>query len=517
LNEVRLADLLSGLSAVTDLGMGEQVGSAARACLLARWLADAAGFSDEDARDVYYTSLLQHIGCTAYSHESSRYFGDEQSVKRATQVTNFNDPKDIFLGYLPTITKNAPAHARARTFRSALVSSRSITDGYMLAACEVGFNMARRLGLSAGVQEGLLHIFESWNGKGRPRRLKGDAISPAARVAHVTHYASLFDRLKGPEAAVDAVAKRAGGYLDPRLVEIFLDRGPKLLAKLADTDVLERLCEDEPTPHLVAPEWRIDELLRAFGDVVDLKAPCFHGHAAAASTLAEGAAERLGLSKDEVVVCRRAACVIDVGRAAIPNGIWERAGTLHTHEWSQVRLHPYHSEQVLERSEVLRSLAPLSGAHHERLDGTGYFRGSGAAALPAPARILGVADAYAAMTEPRPHRAALSAEHAADELRRHAHDGLFDPDVVESVLEAAGHPKEKVRREWPMGLSDRQVEVLRLVADGHSNRAIGEALHISPRTAEHHVQDVYAKIGVSSRAAAAMFAMEHGLYGPKNW
>jgi hypothetical protein len=181
MEELRLADLLVGLSAVTDLGMGQPIGSAARAGLLARWIADAAGFSDEDARDVYYTSLLQHIGCTAYSHESARFFADEQSVKQATQVTNFNDPKDIFLGYLPAITKAAPQGSRARTLRSALVSSRAITDGYMLSACEVGFTMARRLGLSPGVQEGLLHIFESWNGKGRPRKLTGEAISRAAR------------------------------------------------------------------------------------------------------------------------------------------------------------------------------------------------------------------------------------------------------------------------------------------------------------------------------------------------
>jgi DNA-binding NarL/FixJ family response regulator len=121
------------------------------------------------------------------------------------------------------------------------------------------------------------------------------------------------------------------------------------------------------------------------------------------------------------------------------------------------------------------------------------------------------------MIEARPHRPALPEERAADELRRSAREGKLDPDVVVAVLEVAGHATAKVRRNWPMGLTDRQVEVLRLVAEGHSNRGIAERLHVSPRTAEHHVQDVYAKIGVSSRAAAAMFAMEHNLVGPKNW
>ncbi|MCA1832175.1 MAG: HD domain-containing phosphohydrolase [Actinomycetota bacterium] len=517
MKELRLADLLVGLSAVTDLGMGQPIGSAARACLLAVRLAEIAGLSDVEARDVYYTSLLQHIGCTAFSHESARFFADEQSVKQATQVTDFNDPKDIFLGYVPTITKAAPPGERGRTLLSALVSSRGITDGYMLSACEVGFNMARRLGLSEGVQQGLLQIFESWNGKGRPRKLKGEAISKASRVALVAHYASLFDRMGGSAASTAAIKKRSGGYLDPSLAETFCDHAETLLSDLATVDVLKTLCAEEPKPELVSPQWRIDETLRAFGDVVDLKAPYFHGHAAAVSSLSERAAERLGLSAEEVAGARRAGCVADVGRAAIANGIWEQPRALHSSEWALVRLHPYHTEQVLDRSETLAPLAPLAGAHHERLDGSGYYRRSAASALPISTRIIAAADSYAAMVEPRPHRAAMTRERAAEELRSHARAGEFDPDVVDALLEAAGHATSRVRRDWPMGLSDRQVEVLRLVADGHSNRAIAEQLHISARTAEHHVQDVYAKIGVSSRAAAALFAMEHNLLGPKDW
>ena len=513
MGELRLADLIVGLSAVTDLGMAQPLGSAARAALLATWLAELAGLSDEDGRDVYYTSLLQHIGCTAYSHESSRYFADEQSVKQETQTTNFNDPKEIFLNYVPTITKRAPAGARARTLRSAIVSSRSITDGYMLSACEVGFNMARRLGLSRGVQEGLLHVFESWNGKGRPRKLKGEAISQAARITHVAHYASLFERLHGVDASIAAVRKRSGGYLDPSLAMTFCEHAPKLLARLSQVDVLETLCAEEPQPRLAVPEWRLDETLQAFGDVVDLKAPYFHGHASAVSSLASGAAQRLGLTTDDQDLVRRAGFVGDVGRAAVANGIWERPGAFHSDDWSQVHLHPYHTEQVLLRSEPLAHLAPIAGAHHERVDGSGYYRRSTAAGLSIPARIIAAADAYAAMIEPRPHREALTPERAAEELRA----GAFDRDVVDAVLAVAGHRVTTRRREWPLGLSDRQVEVLRLVANGASNRAIAEQLYISPRTAEHHVQDVYSKIGVSSRAAAALFAMEHDLLGPKDW
>jgi len=515
--ELRLAEILVGLSAVTDIGMGQPVGAAARACILAAWLARSANFSDDDARDVYYTSLLQHIGCTAYSHESALFFADEQSVKQATQVTNFNDVKDIFLGYIPTITKNAPAGERIHTLRSALVQSRSITDGYMRSGCEVGFNMARRLGLSPGVQLGLLHIFESWNGKGRPSRLKGESISPATRLAHVAGYGSLFDRIGGVDAAISAVRKRAGGYLDPSLADHFCRHAQELLSELSAVDALDALGAAEPKPFMVVPEWHLDELLRAFGDVVDLKAPYFHGHASTVSSLCEKAAERMGLGADDVTAVRRAGFVADLGRAAIANGIWERSGPLRSDEWSQVRLHPYHSEQVLLRSPSLAPLAPVAGAHHERLDGSGYYRQSTASSLPATARILAAADVYAAMIEPRPHRDALPPGKAADELGVAAREGLLDGDAVAAVLTVAGQSVPSVKREWPAGLSDRQVDVLRLVSEGFSNREIAERLHISTRTAEHHVQDVYAKIGGSSRAAAALFAMEHHLLGPKDW
>jgi len=517
MSELRLAEILVGLSAVTDLGMGQPQGAAAKACLLATSLARAVNLPDQEVHDVYYTSLLQHIGCTAYSHESAAFFADEQSVKRATQVTNFNDMRDIFFGYIPSITRNAPAGARARTFRSALLKSGSITDGYTISNCEVGSSMARRLSLFPGVEQGLLHIFEWWNGKGRPQHLKGETIATAARVAHVAGYGALFDRLGGPDAAIAAVRKRSGGYLDPGLAENFCEQAPKLLAELSSVDVHEGLRHAEPKPHLTIPEHRLDEVLKAFGDVVDLKAPFFHGHSSAVSSLAESAAERLGIPQPDVVRLRRAALVHDLGRAGIANGIWERPGPLHADDWSQVRLHPYHSEQVLQRAEPLADLGPIAGAHHERLDGSGYFRQTTASSLPMIARVLAAADVYTAMIQPRPHRPALARDKAAAELRSEARKGTLDVDAVDAVLNVAGHPAARVRREWPAGLSDRQVEVLRLITDGLSNRQIAEKLHVTVRTAEHHAQDVYLKIGVSSRAAAALFAMEHHLIGPKDW
>lgn len=514
--DLRLAELLVGLSGVADLGMGQPQGSAVRVCFLATSLAHSMGLSDRDVRDVYYAALLQHIGCTAYSHESARLFADETSVKRATLATNFNDVRDILFGYLPAITREAPAGERAHTLRSALLHSRAITDAYTLSGCEVSAGIARRLGLGKGVQEALLHVFEWWNGKGRPGRLRGEQISLAIRVTHVAGYAVLFDRLGGPDAAAAAVAQRSRGYLDPSVAEHFCAHAPALLGELSAMDVLAALTDIEPTPRVNVPEDRVDEVLSTFGDVVDLKAPQFHGHSAECARLAEGAAKRLGLPSPDVTAVRRAALVHDLGRVAVANGIWESEGRLRGEETQQVHLHPYHSEQILNRSSALKALAPIVGAHHERIDGSGYYRRATAASLPMTSRIIATADTFQAMTQPRPYRQGQSPERVAAELRAEVRAGALDGDAVDAVLVVAGHSSAPTRRQWPAGLSDRQVDVLRLVADGMTNKEIARRLFITPRTAESHVQGVYQKIGVSSRAAAAMFAMEHHLLAPKD-
>jgi DNA-binding CsgD family transcriptional regulator len=194
----------------------------------------------------------------------------------------------------------------------------------------------------------------------------------------------------------------------------------------------------------------------------------------------------------------------------VPSGIWEKPGPLTSQEWERVRLHPYHSERIVKGCPPLAPLAALTGSHHERLNGSGYYRESTAAALPMPSRVLAAADALQAMTQPRPHRPARSLEEATAALAGEVRAGRLDGDAVTAVRAAAGEPIRR-RRSGPSGLTDRQIEVLRLLAAGLSNREIGRRLSVTPRTAEHHVQDIYARIGVSSRAAAALYAMQHDL------
>jgi HD-GYP domain-containing protein (c-di-GMP phosphodiesterase class II) len=253
----------------------------------------------------------------------------------------------------------------------------------------------------------------------------------------------------------------------------------------------------------------LDDALSAMADFADLVSPHLTGHSQAVSRLAGLAAEHGGLAAAEVLDIRRAGLVHDLGRVAVYAGVWAQPGPLSQDQWEQVRLHAYHSERVLSRSSYLSTLCGPSAAHHERLDGSGYHRGITATSLSPAARLLAAADCLAAMTEPRAHRPALSARQAADALEDQARTGRLDAMAVDVVLAGAGH--RPVRQVLPAGLTPREAQVVGLLARGLQTKQVARALTISAKTADRHIQNAYAKIGVSTRAAAAVFAMQHGL------
>jgi HD-GYP domain-containing protein (c-di-GMP phosphodiesterase class II) len=501
-----LAEFIVGLSLVADLGMGLEPGDAARSCLVATRLADQLNLPGP--AETYYTSLLQHCGCTAFSHEAAELFaGDDLAAKHAAVRTNFASPREIVGTYLLGLAPDAGPVGRLRSIGSAVGRSAQVTAGYSRANCEVASAIARRVGLGRGVEQGLIQIFEQWNGRGHPRGLAGDDISPAARCAQVAGIAALFDRLGGVEAAVAAVRARSGSSLDPEIVDGYVRVAREVHSELAGVDPLRAAVEAEPGPVAQASPVQLDGVCRAFGDAVDLKSLWFHGHSAGVSALAERAGQVLRMSLDDVTRLRRAGHLADIGRAGVATGIWEKERTLTTGDWERVRLHAYHSERILGRCPPLAGLAALAGMHHERLDGSGYHRAT--TAVPMLARVLGAADTFHAMISDRPHRPAAPPDRAASALRAEGRAGRLDPEAVEAVLTAAGQRAARPAR--PDGLTERQVEVLRLVASGLSNPQIAERLVVSRRTAEHHVQDIYSRIGMSSRAGAALYAMEHGL------
>jgi HD-GYP domain-containing protein (c-di-GMP phosphodiesterase class II) len=509
---LRLADLLAGLSVASDLGFGLPPETAMRSCLLATALARNLGLTEEEVADTFYASLLFHVGCPAFSHETAALFGNELTILSAVARTNLADPD----GYAATLIPEAICGLSRRSQEE--LADRIVRHGpafgrlFDVASCEVASAVARRIGLGRGVERALYEVGEWWNGSGVPQGLSEDAISFPARVARAAADATVLVGMGGAQVAVDGLRARAGTLLDPAVVDAFAADAAELVAEMRTGDPRERIVEREPHPVAERDAEELRDIAAAFGDVADLKLPALHGHSAAVTSMATDAARRLQIDAQTVAALEVAAPLHDIGRLAVTNVIWEKPGSLTAAEWEQVRMHPYHSERILATSAALEPVAPIAGMHHERLDGSGYHRGCSARDQPVAVRVLAAADAFQAMTQDRPHRAALTPEHAAEELGRETRGGLFDPDCVAAVLEAAGQQRPGRRRDLrPAGLSEREIEVLRLVANGCSNPEIAKQLVISRRTAEHHVQHIYAKLGVSSRAAVALFALEHDL------
>lgn len=498
---------------VADLGFGLPPQMAMRSCLVATALARRMSLRDDDVRDCFYTALLMHIGCMSVAHESTMAFGDDLAFNRAYSRTNLSDPGDVASRMLPEITRGMAPAARARVTEFGIVHGAEWGRRVDTGVCEVGRYTARRVGLPESTQRALHEVYEWWNGGWAPRGLAGDDIAVAARIAHAAAIAAYFDHVADRDAALAALRARAGTILDPSIVATFARDSHSLLGEANEGDPRDRILEVEPTPVVERTGTGLREVAAAFGDVTDLKIPFLHGHAGDVARLATGAARRLRLSTDEIERLEIAALLHDVGRAGVSNAIWEKGERLTRSQWEQVRMHGYHSERILATSPSLEHAAPIAGMHHERLDGSGYHRCSTAAAVPMPARVLAAADAFSAMTQDRPYRPAIRPDAAAEELAEEVRAGRLDAEAAAAVLAEAGQSVDRRMAPHPAGLSDRELEVLRLLAEGKRNAEIAVQLFISRRTAEHHVQHIYTKVGVSTRPAAALFAMEHGLIG----
>jgi HD-GYP domain-containing protein (c-di-GMP phosphodiesterase class II) len=265
-------------------------------------------------------------------------------------------------------------------------------------------------------------------------------------------------------------------------------------------------------PERVTNAAELERTLTALGDFVDLKSPYTAGHSRAVAGLSRRAGQLSGFGPEGCAQLHAAGLVHDLGRMGVSNAVWDKASALSTGELERVRMHPYLTERILSRVDGLAPVARLAGAHHERVDGSGYPGGLSAEALTHSQRILAAADSYCAWTEARPHRARLSADDAASRLRQEVSAFRLDGDAVDAVLQAAGHGQRR-RREGPGGLTARELDVLRLVIRGLSSRQVAAELVISEKTARHHIEHIYTKLGVSNRISATLFALQHGIVG----
>jgi HD-GYP domain-containing protein (c-di-GMP phosphodiesterase class II) len=508
---LRLAELIASLSLAIDLGLGQPMEHFLRTCLLAVRLGTLLDLSEQDLSEVYYLGLIRHLGCTAGAHEVAAVCGDDIALNAWMLVVDQGHPTEMFGAFFQHLGKGESALRRTRLLVTSLAAMPRMVEDLTFARCEAAQHLAERLGLPLRVRDALGQMYERWDGKGLPNKLTGETLLLPVRVVQLAHDLELFSRLGGTQAAVTMARQRAGGLYDPHLVERFCQHTSHLLEEPQPPSLWEAVLAAEPDPHPCLVEADLDRAMRAIADFVDLKSPYTVGHSSGVAELAAEAAQRCGLPEADVEALQRAGWLHDLGRIGVSNTIWDKPGSLSEAEWERVRLHPYYTERILARLKGIGQVGIIAAQHHERLDGSGYHRGLPATMLPMTARILAAADVYHALTEPRPHRAAQTTESAAAELRRQVRAGLLDDEAARAVLIAAGHRLRSTHRAWVAGLSDREIEVLRLVARGHSNRQMASLLSISAPTIHHHIQHIYAKIGVSTRAAATLYAMQHHL------
>ena len=506
----RLADFAIALSLATDLGLGHPLEMVLATCLLSIKLGERIGLRDSDLHELYYLALFRHAGCTADSHRAAEYMGDELAFSsRFLAAVDPTKPWTLINFIWHNIYPDRSVLDRIRALPTVMPNFMEV----VVAHCEVAQLFAARLGLDEGLQTALLQCNEQWNGQGAPGKFKGEQIQLTVRVLQVAESAIYLKYFVGPDAVVSGIGQRGGITLDPAVVEKFCAHADELLehAVLETPSLRETVLTMEPGEKILMTEHQLDSAAQAFGDFADLKLPDFSGHSSAVAELVAKAAEKYGLPPADVRLLRRAGYVHDVGRVGVSSSIWGKAGVLSENDWEHIRLHTYYTQRILAHSSAFESWGVIAASDHERLDGSGYHRSLPSTLLTPAMRLLAAADAYISMVENRPYRGPHSREQAEQELKRAVNHGKLDGDAVRAVLAAAGYHVPNVRQEHLAGLTEREIEILRLVARGLSNRAIAQQLFVSPKTVGNHLQNIYMKIDVSTRAAATFFAMQHHL------
>jgi putative nucleotidyltransferase with HDIG domain len=436
--ELQLSEVLSGLSHALDMTEGQVPGHAERSCLIGMRVAAALDLDDATRSSLFYALLLKDAGCSSNAAKVAALFGaDDAFVKSSRRLTDTSSTSRALVHVLRTAGAGGSVLARGRQTAVVLRSGREGARSLIELRCERGAAVVRAIGLGEVAARAIMDLDEHWDGGGYPAGISGEEISLAGRVACLAQTAEVFWQHGGASAACEIARRRRQTWFDPTLVDAFvrLEHDARFWQSLA-TPTVRRV---EPPEHvLVADDARLDLVAHAFASIVDAKSPYTAHHSEGVAAIADSLAGLLDLDTGTRATLRRGALLHDIGKLGVSNRILDKPGTLSTKEWQAVRRHPQWSMEILARVSAFQDVARIAGAHHERLDGSGYHRGLTAAELDQPSRILAVADVAEAFSADRPYRGALSADEVLRIVRRDANRAL-DPDVVaalEQVLPA---------------------------------------------------------------------------------
>ena len=488
-----MGELLCAFAYASDLAFGLQFEDSLRSCYLATRLAEELGVSHDDLATSYYTALLKDAGCTSWTSELAGIWQTDEIVARRELIlfTDFRTPARIEAWVRKYVAPDLPVSARQSHLAEVIESMPQIIKEAITNTSYVAGRISRRLGLTDAVQTATRHLFELWDGSGAPDGLKSYEIPVASRIVLVSFFAVPISRVHGHAAAVEALKQNAGATFDPAVVAGLerLASEEEFWAGLEGDRIRERVLAMEPASVMQAVgDERVDDIALAFADFIDLKSRFAAAHSRRVSKVAEQLARLMACAPEAVTQIRRAALMHDLGIAAVPSFFLEKPeDQLSEGELDQYRLHPYHGERILSRVPALAGYAEMVGNHQERLDGSGYYRGLRSPNISLGARIIAVADRLDELTHDAPGSPAMGVEEALAVLTK---DSGLDGAILKALRRAVHETPEPVDRPWPSGLTQREVEVLRLAATGLTRAQIGFTLHITENAVRHHLEHI---------------------------
>jgi HD-GYP domain-containing protein (c-di-GMP phosphodiesterase class II) len=484
-------------------------------------VADGLGLGDQEREAVYYGALLKDAGCTACASLLGALFPDDARRRAAQSQARLIDRTRLgeVLGWLANgVPDDSSLPVRGARLLSLLARCGPVMKEVTRSHCEVAELFARRLGFGHHVQQAVRFQTERWDGKGPAYGLRGNASPIAARVVQLAQVAEIWHGFGGRSVAQARVREARGKRFDPEVAAAFLSLAERegFWRELAQDSLHADVLAMRPaTPAELRTEAQIDAVCEALADFADIRARPRWNHSPDVATQAVAIGERLGLSQGAVRRARRAALLHDLGIVTVPLAVLDRPGPLSEGEREHLRLHSHYTERVLERVGPLRDLAVEASTDHEWVNGQGYHHRLAGDQIPLVGRILAVADMYLAPTSDRQASAEAAQRLASLQTLVGAQ---LDASCWEALVGVAtGLPPERSASRRAASadlLTEREIEVLRLLARGLSNPQIADSLVISKKTVEHHLEHIYNKLGISTRTSAVAYAVHRGLAEP---
>lgn len=503
MDRVSLGELCAATSLFTDLGTGQPLEHGLRTCLISMRLARELNLESEVSQELFYVSLLRFLGCTADSYEAAELLGVDEARLLSSMAPVTMGSRNEELRGLYNLAAGEVGLPSGMWRMAKAVSDRGGKKRLLEAHCEVASRLAAGLGLPEGVVASLGMAYARWDGTGVPAGIGGTDVPWSIRVSVVARDLELLGRELGADECAHLLHRRRGRAYDPSVVDAALELG---VSRLRECDqVWDSVLDAEPRPRLNLTEPDdIGNALQALGDFADLKVPELTGHSRTVRRVVESAATWAGLSAHDFRLLSAAGSVHDVGVVATPGRAWRRSFPTSL-DSELIRLHPMWSGRIVGRVRGLEQVAELASRHHERLDGSGYPGGM-TDGMSRSMALLACAEFY--VEESNSNR---SADSVVDEMIRLGADGVLSPAGVQAVIAGIQPRRSLIEVERPAGLTEREVDVLALIAEGQTNRQIAARLGISPKTVGAHTEHIYAKAGVHTRAAATLFAVQNDL------